>query len=134
MAGRSADLALLDVNLAGQRVYPVADALSSRHVPFIFLTGCSEGELPDRFSGTPMLVKPFSPDTLLRAISHALPRKGFVKRHVCSGLGGHWLTGNRRSPPVAPQVVATHRPTSHQRDLKAVEHPRDSSSLLISAP
>lgn len=67
-----ADLALLDVNVAGHRVYPVADALLSKHVPFIFLTGCIEGELPDRFAGTPMLVKPFSTEMLLGAISRVL--------------------------------------------------------------
>ncbi|MDA8231184.1 MAG: response regulator [Magnetospirillum sp.] len=67
-----ADLALLDVNLAGHRVYPVADALSSRHVPFIFLTGCDEDDLPSRFAGAPLLVKPFSPEKLLHAISQTL--------------------------------------------------------------
>lgn len=72
VARQTVDLALLDVNLAGHRVYPVADALSSRHVPFIFLTGCEEGDLPARFAGTPLLVKPFSSDKLLKAISKVL--------------------------------------------------------------
>ncbi|MBX9633486.1 MAG: response regulator [Magnetospirillum sp.] len=68
----SADLALLDVNLSGHRVYPVADALLSRNVPFIFLTGCDEGDLPPRFAGTTLLVKPFSPQKLLHAITQTL--------------------------------------------------------------
>lgn len=72
VADQPADLALLDVNLAGHRVYPVADALQSRQIPFIFLTGCEEGDLPARFAGTPMLVKPFSPDRLLHVISRVL--------------------------------------------------------------
>lgn len=69
---RPADLALLDVNVAGHRVYPVADALSSRQVPFIFLTGCEGADLPGRFTGTPLLVKPFSAEALLKAIGQAL--------------------------------------------------------------
>ncbi|MBY0432391.1 MAG: hypothetical protein K2Q10_14440, partial [Rhodospirillales bacterium] len=72
LTGQPADLALLDVNLAGHRVYPVADALFSRQVPFIFLTGCDGAELPSRFADIPFLVKPFSPEKLLRVIDQAL--------------------------------------------------------------
>lgn len=82
-AAQPADLALLDVNLAGHRVYPVADALSLRSVPFIFLTGCEGGDLPPRFAGVPVLVKPFAPekllDTIIRALEYgvpSLPRRG----------------------------------------------------------
>jgi DNA-binding response OmpR family regulator len=70
----AADLALLDVNLSGKLVYPVADALSSQHVPFIFLSGCDGGDLPLRFAGTPLLVKPFSPEKLLQAVRLALKK------------------------------------------------------------
>ncbi|MBC7905833.1 MAG: response regulator [Rhodospirillaceae bacterium] len=72
IAGQPADLALLDVNLAGHRVYPVADALSSRQVPFIFLTGCDGTDLPPRFADVPILVKPFSAKNLLLAIGRTL--------------------------------------------------------------
>ncbi|MBC7951540.1 MAG: response regulator [Rhodospirillaceae bacterium] len=72
VAEQPADLALLDVNVAGHRVYPVADALSLRQVPFIFLTGCEGADLPDRFAGTPILIKPFSAEGLLNAIGRAL--------------------------------------------------------------
>ncbi|MBF0335166.1 MAG: response regulator [Alphaproteobacteria bacterium] len=68
---RPADLALLDVNLAGHQVFPVADALLSQRVPFIFLSGCDES-LPARFLGIPVLLKPISPEKLLRVISHTL--------------------------------------------------------------
>jgi DNA-binding response OmpR family regulator len=66
------DLALLDVNLAGRRVYPVADALAARGVPFLFLTGCAGSDLPPRFAGEGLLLKPFSPDALLDAVSRKL--------------------------------------------------------------
>ena len=72
VAGQAADLALLDVNIAGHQVYPVADALAARHLPFIFLTGCNGADMPARFAAVPMLVKPFSVESLLEAIALAL--------------------------------------------------------------
>lgn len=81
--GHPADLALLDVNLSGHRVYPVADALLSRHVPFIFLTGCEGAELPARFAHTSILVKPFSAEQLLRAIGATLGQ------HMSPGAQAH---------------------------------------------
>jgi len=72
VAAQPADLALLDVNLAGQQVFPVADALAARHLPFIFLTGCDEAVLPPRFAGSAILVKPVSADKMLTAIGQVL--------------------------------------------------------------
>jgi CheY-like chemotaxis protein len=43
------NLALLDINLNGERVYPLADELSARGVPFIFLSGYLSTALPERF-------------------------------------------------------------------------------------
>lgn len=51
------DGALLDVNLGGELVYPVAEFLTEHHIPFAFATGY--GALPDsRFSDVPVLAKP----------------------------------------------------------------------------
>src|SRR5262249_43137929 len=55
------DLALLDVNLAGERVFPVADVLVERGVPFVFTTGYSAEHLPPRHRNRPILAKPYSP-------------------------------------------------------------------------
>src|SRR3546814_4989964 len=44
----SADVAILDINLAGEAVYPVADALAERGIPFLFATGYGETELDHR--------------------------------------------------------------------------------------
>lgn len=44
------DGAILDVNLMGEMVYPVADALGDRDVPFVFATGYGAKQLPVRFS------------------------------------------------------------------------------------
>lgn len=44
--GPALDAALLDVNLAGRQVFPVAEALAASGVPFVFSTGYGEGGLP----------------------------------------------------------------------------------------
>ncbi len=66
------DAALLDVNLAGQPVFPVADALRARHVPPIFSTGYGEAGLRESDAGAPVLQKPFRAGDLARALQDAL--------------------------------------------------------------
>jgi DNA-binding response OmpR family regulator len=62
------DLAILDVNLNGDMVYPLADELSARGVPFVFLSGYVSGDLPARFRGSPHLTKPHDPAVLSKEI------------------------------------------------------------------
>lgn len=54
------DLAILDVNLAGEPVFPVAEALAARGIPFAFATGYGAGGLPDAWKNRPTLQKPFT--------------------------------------------------------------------------
>jgi CheY-like chemotaxis protein len=63
------DAAVLDVNLGGQRVDPVAEALSRRNVPFVFVTGYGSGILSDEFAERPRLRKPFKTADLLATLS-----------------------------------------------------------------
>jgi CheY-like chemotaxis protein len=63
------DIAILDVNLNGTPVYPVADALAARGVPFIFSTGYGEQGLPDQYRGCELLQKPFQLENLERALA-----------------------------------------------------------------
>ena len=58
------DLAILDVNLNGDPVYPVADLLMQRGVPFAFSTGYGERGLPEPYRGRPTLQKPFQLENL----------------------------------------------------------------------
>lgn len=58
------DLAILDVNLNGDPVYPVADLLMQRGVPFAFSTGYGERGLPEAYRGRPTLQKPFQLENL----------------------------------------------------------------------
>lgn len=62
------DGALLDVNLGGEPVYPVADALFSRGIPFAFVTGYGHGGIADRYAKMPTLVKPFQLSTVERVL------------------------------------------------------------------
>jgi CheY-like chemotaxis protein len=66
------DAALLDVNLAGQPVFEVADALRAIGVPAIFSTGYGEAGLRDIDHGAPVLQKPFLAGDLKRALDEAL--------------------------------------------------------------
>lgn len=55
----SIDIAILDTNLNGEMVYPVASELALRGVPFLFLTGYDSSNLPEHFRPTPRMSKPF---------------------------------------------------------------------------
>ena len=52
------DAAVLDINLGGESVYPLADILRAENIPFIFVTGYGSEELDSRFSTVPVLQKP----------------------------------------------------------------------------
>ena len=56
--------AILDVNLDGQEIYPVADILAGRGLPFVFVTGYGERSLPEAYRGRPALQKPFQAEQL----------------------------------------------------------------------
>lgn len=68
------DAAVLDVNLGGDRIDPVARALSRRNVPFVFVTGYSIGNLPREYAERPRLCKPFKMADLLGTLSSLLKR------------------------------------------------------------
>lgn len=58
------DSAILDVNLAGLPIYPVADALAARGIPFVFITGYSADGIDRRYAHVPVLEKPVEPEAL----------------------------------------------------------------------
>ena len=63
------DAALLDINLGGERVDPVAQALTNRNVPFVFVTGYGATGLPGEFAERPHICKPFRMADLLGTLS-----------------------------------------------------------------
>lgn len=73
--GIALDGAVLDVNLRGERSFPLAEHLARDGVPFIFLTGYdSVTVFPDRFRDSPKLTKPVDYSVLIEAVSRF--RKG----------------------------------------------------------
>ncbi|PCK83079.1 response regulator [Rhizobium sophoriradicis] len=71
-AGSEIDLAVLDVNLAGQPSFPVAEILRERGIPFMFSTGYGRGGLPEEYAGCPVVSKPFSVEDLRQEMTAAI--------------------------------------------------------------
>lgn len=69
---RPVDAAVLDLNIAGDMVYPVADALDKRGLPYLFATGYAASSLSEPYQARRVLQKPFSRRELLRAIQDVL--------------------------------------------------------------
>ena len=66
------DLAALDLNLAGDPVYPVAEALAERGIPFVFMTGYGQLGIAEPWRGRPSIAKPFRPSQLATFLREAL--------------------------------------------------------------
>lgn len=64
--------AILDVNLDGEEIFPVADILAERGLPFVFVTGYGEGALPAHYRNRPALQKPFQTERLKEALAGLL--------------------------------------------------------------
>jgi len=62
-------VAILDVHLNGRDVFPLADRLAERSLPFVFATGYGARGIPERHAGRPVLQKPFLPADLSRALA-----------------------------------------------------------------
>jgi CheY-like chemotaxis protein len=66
------DIGLLDIDLHGQEIYPVADALIEAGSPIIFTTGLDRAAMPAAYQHVPHLDKPVTPHALAAALA-ALP-------------------------------------------------------------
>jgi CheY-like chemotaxis protein len=62
------DAAVLDVNIGGEKVFPVADALAARNIPFLFATAYGAGGVVEPHNRRDVLDKPYQ----ARALEHAL--------------------------------------------------------------
>lgn len=71
---RRPDAAVLDVNLAGESAYPIAERLAARGIPFIFATGYGREGLSPVWSARPALQKPFPLEALAEAMAEVLER------------------------------------------------------------
>lgn len=71
-ADEDIDCALLDVNLDGDPVFPIAELLASRSIPFIFSTGYVRSQLPAAYAERPILEKPYDLEELRAALLKAM--------------------------------------------------------------
>ena len=63
------DTAVLDLNLGGEMVFPLADALEVRGIPFVFLTGYEQWTWGEHHAGVPRLEKPVDIQEVARALA-----------------------------------------------------------------
>jgi CheY-like chemotaxis protein len=63
------DCAILDLHIKGKEVFPVAEALAARGVPFVFATGYGQSGVPEKYRERPVLQKPFTALELERALA-----------------------------------------------------------------
>lgn len=66
------DLAVLDVNVAGEKVFPVAHALEERGVPFLFVTGYGQAALPQDRPDWEAVAKPFFAEHLAERLARRI--------------------------------------------------------------
>lgn len=67
--------AVLDVNVAGESVSPIAEVLDGRNIPFIFASGYGARGVEARWTGRPVLQKPFTSNDLRSALLACLRHK-----------------------------------------------------------
>ena len=73
------DAAMLDVSLKGERSYPIAIELKRRRIPFAFMTGYSDMDLPGELRTGPILTKPARQSELLECL------RGLLAAPIASG-------------------------------------------------
>ena len=66
------DIAILDVNVNGKVISPVAEVIQARNIPFVFATGYGAQGLPEEYRDRPTLQKPFQMDTLKGMLERTL--------------------------------------------------------------
>lgn len=72
--GVTADVAVLDVNVAGEQVFPLAELLAEKGVPFLFATGYGRSGLPEEWHSRPILQKPYTIEEVAAGIERAVGR------------------------------------------------------------
>lgn len=69
------DAGILDVNIRGDKSYPIAQQLTDEGTPFIFATGYGDALHPPEFANVPTVAKPYRPEDIVQALSIARPAK-----------------------------------------------------------
>jgi PAS domain S-box-containing protein len=67
---------ILDINLRGNSVYPIADMLTKREIPFVFVTGYAADAIESRYDHIPVLPKPIEPERIWAALAQSSGKVG----------------------------------------------------------
>ena len=65
------DVAIIDVHLDGEQIWPVADRLADKNIPYVLATGGHIEPPPERHAGVPVLSKPFTLDAVEPVLAEA---------------------------------------------------------------
>ena len=68
------DVVILDLNLQGQKSFPVADVLEERDIAFVIVSGHSHGIVPERHRQRPFIGKPFGRDEVVPLVEQLIKR------------------------------------------------------------
>src|SRR5262245_2624674 len=72
IASLQLDCAVLDINLGGESVRAVAEALAKAGVPFVFVTGYSSERVPRQYGDRPVLQKPYNASQLVATLASVI--------------------------------------------------------------
>jgi len=79
--------AVLDMNLHGEIIYPLAELLTAQRVPFLFVTGYAPSSIDSRFAAIPMLQKPVLEEELSKALKKMLGGQPVANELQSAALG-----------------------------------------------
>ena len=68
------DVAVLDINVGGMKVYPVAEVLAARRIPFLFVSGYGQAIVPVEHPEWRVCSKPFAPEQLIAMLVDQIRR------------------------------------------------------------
>lgn len=69
--GETIDLAILDVNVAGEPIYPLVEMLAQKGIPVVFSTGYGSSGIREPYRDRPVLQKPFGQNDLAKLLASA---------------------------------------------------------------
>lgn len=74
LAGREQiDAAIVDLNIRGEKIFPVLTILKERNIPFVMTSGYADWSMPEEWQDRPRLQKPVEEATLMKALRNAIP-------------------------------------------------------------
>jgi DNA-binding LytR/AlgR family response regulator len=74
--GISADVAIVDVNIGGRKIFELADKIAARDIPIVFATGYGRSGIPAEWQASPVLQKPYIDQDVRNALGAALAQAG----------------------------------------------------------